>query len=150
MTLCLATLHQLRQPAPNIIVHSGISHHRSFKTCPHFHRTARRHRSSIQIRVHVSRVLDHRSERVTKNALYTMSRRSPPLGQIQLDVVECRWHSKTSPRQQLFEPYSGSQVGIIIVSVVSTTGCCRSFGRSSEFLQQDLHLLPQSVLHPST
>ena len=63
--------HQSRQPAPNIIVHSGISHYRSFKMCPHFHRTARRHRSSIQIRVHVSRVLDHRSERLTKNAAYT-------------------------------------------------------------------------------
>ena len=111
MTLCLAILHQSRQPAPNIIVHSGISHHRSIKTCPHFHRTAHRHRSSIQIRVHVSRVFDHRSERLTENAAYTMSRRSAPLGQIQLDVVECRWHSKTFPRQQLPGPYSGSQFG---------------------------------------
>ena len=116
MTLCLAILHQSRQPAPNTIVHSGISHHRSFKTCPHFNRTAPRHRSSIQIRVHVSRVLDHRSERLTKNAAYTMSRRSAPLGQIHLDVVECRWHSKTFPRQQLLGPYSGSKFGITYLS----------------------------------
>ena len=116
MILCLATLHQSRQPPPNIIVHSGISNHRSFKTCPHFHRTARRHRSSIQIRVHVSRVLDHRSERLTKNAAYTMSRRSAQLGQIQLDVVECRWRSKTFPRQQLPGPYSGSIFGTTYLS----------------------------------
>ena len=111
MTLCLATLHQSRQLPPNITVRSGISHHRSFKTCPHFHRTARRPRSSIQFRARVSRVLDHRSERLTENAAYTLSRRSAPLGPIQLDVVECRWHSKTFPRQQLLGPYSGSQFG---------------------------------------
>ena len=116
MTLCLATLHQSRQPAPNTTVRSGFSHHRSFKTCPHFHRTARRHHSSMQIRVHVSRVLDHRSERLTKNAAYTMSRRSAPLGQIQLEVVECRWRTKTFPRQQLLGPYSGSQFVITYLS----------------------------------
>ena len=136
MTRCLATLHQSRQPAPNIIVHSGISHHRSFKTCPHLHRTARRHRSSIQIRVHVSRTLDHRSERLTKNAANTMFRRSAPLGQIQLDVVECRRHSKTFPRLQLPGRYSGSQFGIIIESIdfstLSTTGCRRSRSFSSD------------------
>ena len=107
-----------------------------FLTCPHFPRTARRHRSSIQIRVHVSRVLDHRSERLTKKAAITMFRRSAPLGPIQLDVVECRWHSETFPRQQLPGPYSGSQFGIIIVSIesstLSTTGCCRSRSFSSD------------------
>ena len=82
-----------------------------FLTCPHFPRTARRHRSSIQIRVHVSRVLDHRSDRLTKETANTMFRRSAPLGQIQLEIVECRWHSKTFPRQQLPGPYSGSQFG---------------------------------------
>ena len=102
----------VKATAPNITVRSGISHHRFFKTCPHFHRTARRHRSSIQFRARVCRVLDHRSERLTENAAYTRSRRSAPLGQIQLDVVEYRWHSKTFPRQHLPGPYSGSQFGI--------------------------------------
>ena len=147
MTLCLATLHQSRQPAPNITVWSGISHHRSFKTCPHFHQTARRQRSSIQIRVHVRRVLDHRSERLTKNVAYTISRRSAPLGQIQLHVVECRCQDLSTPATTWallrFSIWKN-------VSVDSTTGCCRSFRQSLEFLQQDLHLLPQSVLHPST
>ena len=83
-----------------------------------------------------SRVLDHRSERLTKNAANTMFRRSAPLGPIQLDVFECRWHSKTFPRQQLPGLYSGSQFGIIIVSIdsstLSTTGCCRSRSFSSD------------------
>ena len=118
MLLCLATLHQSRQQAPNIIVCSGISHHRSFKASPHFPRTAHRHRSSIHFRARVSRVLDHRSERFTENAAYTMFRRSAPLGPIQLDVVECRWHSKTFPRQQLLGPYSGSQLGTTYLSTL--------------------------------
>ena len=116
MTLCLATLCQSRQLAPTITVRSGISHNLSFKTCPHFHRTARRPRSSIQFRAHLSHILDHRSERLTKNAAYTMFRRSAQLGPIQLDVVEFRWHSKTFPRPQLPGPYSGSQFGITYLS----------------------------------
>ena len=106
------------QQSPNITVRSGILHYLSFEICPHFHRTPRRPRSSIQFRARVSRVLDHRSERLTENAAYTMFRRSAPLGPIQLDVVECRWHSKTSPRQELPGPYSGSQFGTTYLSTL--------------------------------
>ena len=151
MTLCLATLHPSRQPAPNITVHSSISRHRSFKTCPHFPRTAHRHRSSIQIR-----------------AAYSITARSASLGRpltrcsadlLHLDqfswtIVECRWHSKTFPRQQLPGPYSGSQFGITYLPtlplvVVAASGnhrnscnkistCC--LNRYSSLQRESFHL----------
>ena len=110
MTLCLATLHPSRQPAPNIIVHSGIPHHRSFKTCPHFHLPL------VDIVLQFRSEPRTRSPALTKNVANTMFRRSAPLGPIQLDVVECRWHSKIFPRPQLLGPYSGSQFGITYLS----------------------------------
>ena len=52
------------------------------------------------------------------NAANTMFRRSAPLGPIQLDDVECRWHSKTFPHQHLPGPYSGSQFGTTYLSTL--------------------------------
>ena len=153
MTRCLATLHQSRQQAPNITVCSGISHHRSFKTCPHFPRTAHRHCSSIQIR-----------------AAYSITARSAsqgmPLTRCSVDLLHLDQFSSTlsnvggTPR-----PFHASNyLGLTQVLNLERRICrlCHAlnhcllsqplilFGQSSEFLQQDLHLLPQSVLQPST
>ena len=133
MTRCLATLHSVK--ATTVEYHCPLWYFTSsfFSDMSAFssNRSSTSYFNSDQ-----SRVLDHRSERLTRNAAITMFRRSAPLGPIQLDVVECRWHSETFPRQQLPGPYSGSQFGIIIVSIesstLSTTGCCRSRSFSSD------------------
>ena len=130
MTLCLATLYQSRQLAPNVTVCSGISHHRSFKTCPHFPRTAHRHRSSIQIR-----------------AAYSITARSAslrmPLTRCSVDLLHLDQFSWTlsnvggTPRPFHASNYLGlTQVlnwdrRIVDSATLSTTGCCRSRSFSS-------------------